>query len=336
MLQLLIASVLVSPASDHGERPGQDGAPVKDLVTREGPEAWGRYYARAKGLQGSYSIAGRDLSAKKGLYKSRCEIKQREGCALLLAQTETTGYLDAVNPQYAFAMQRSGEDGQWAVTGVGSKTGRYSIGLQDPRTITRMVNRFPFTFAAAFSGYDLTVVDPGFSIKKAAPVVVDSRRLIRVDFDYTSAKDPVTRSLRAGSVLFDPDRYWTIRQFEIQVQTETGRMTSTASFDYHEAGGFPVLKEIVSRRKNPGRSIDLESTWKFDLRERNVPEREFRLSAFGFPEPHGVVWRGNSRWYLWFIAAAVASLGLGWYFRHLIRRRKEALAKSWSTTPVQD
>lgn len=69
---------------------------------------------------------------------------------------------------------------------------------------------------------------------------------------------------------------------------------------------------------------------------RNVApynEVEFRLSAFGLPEPPGmpVVDVGGSRWYLWFIGAAVASLGTGWYFWRRIQRRKLA-AVSESTS----
>jgi hypothetical protein len=47
---------------------------------------------------------------------------------------------------------------------------------------------------------------------------------------------------------------------------------------------------------------------------------EFTLSAFGLPEPEGIVWEKPIRWYLWFIGAAVVSLVIGWYF---FRRMKK-------------
>ena len=75
-----------------------------------------------------------------------------------------------------------------------------------------------------------------------------------------------------------------------------------------------------------GRSF--EETCAYELHERNVPEREFRLTWYGFQDPPGVPSAPGSRWYLWFIGAAVVSLGIGWYlFRRLRKPRVSPAAK---------
>lgn len=51
------------------------------------------------------------------------------------------------------------------------------------------------------------------------------------------------------------------------------------------------------------------------------PDTEFTLSAFGLPEPKGIVWDRPSRWYLWFIAAAVLALAVAGYLRYRSQRR---------------
>ena len=108
--------------------------------------------------------------------------------------------------------------------------------------------------------------------------------------------------------------------------------------EYEEGDGPPRLKA----QRYEGESRDGHARRKGFLNETevilytnftyNVPvaEEEFRLSHYGIPEPEGIVWdRHRTRWYLWFIVAAVAAFGLGAYFRYRVRRRT-ALARPLS------
>jgi len=59
-----------------------------------------------------------------------------------------------------------------------------------------------------------------------------------------------------------------------------------------------------TRYKKPEEGFDSEMRREFNLKEADVPERDFTLSAFGLSEPGGV--QRPTRWYLW-----AAILGIG-------------------------
>ncbi len=324
MFKLLIVCPLILLAFESGALLAQDGDSWKEQVLREAPKAWERYSARAKGLQGVYSFAIR-FSNSKDVDKDRYEIKQRDGHTLYLEQTGKVGYLKVVNPKYAFALRRPSADRPWAMTGVGKSFYKPSS-IDDPDYWALVLNRLPYTFGAVGGTLQVTLADPGFSIRKAAPLPGGEQRLVKVDFDYSPPKDPARMPLRSGSVVLDPEHYWVIRRFDVQTLWGKEVRTEAGTFDYHDAGdGFPILKKILSREQIPSRNAHVEYTWEFDLQERDVAEDEFRLSAFGFREPRGVTWDGGSRWYLWFILLAGISLALGGYFRYRVQRRKRML-----------
>ena len=58
------------------------------------------------------------------------------------------------------------------------------------------------------------------------------------------------------------------------------------------------------------------------------PQSGFTLTAFGLPEPYGVVWKKPIPWSLWFIGGGIAFLALGWCFRRRARPRTTAIAPS--------
>ena len=95
--------------------------------------------------------------------------------------------------------------------------------------------------------------------------------------------------------MYDPSRFWVIREFEGQMVWNPapvrGNATISATIDYEETpDGIPILKQITRRIKHLKDSEPVSHRFDFDLREDNVRESEFTLAAFGLPEPPARSW----------------------------------------------
>jgi hypothetical protein len=96
--------------------------------------------------------------------------------------------------------------------------------------------------------------------------------------------------------------------------------TLTGIYEYrHGEDGLPILKRTVSKSRVPSEQVETESINEFDLREADVPEDDFALSAFDFPEPPGLA-RRRVPGALVAAVAGLVVLALGVVVRRLARR----------------
>jgi hypothetical protein len=110
-------------------------------------------------------------------------------------------------------------------------------------------------------------------------------------------------------------------QLSFPAYRELPSVTKSGSYEYRDAGdGFPILQRIVCKYNNPAKSYERDDTYEFDLREADVPEDDFTLSAFGFKEPVGVKPPERPRTWLWLLATAAGLAVLAVLFAVLKRR----------------
>ncbi len=299
---------------------------------KEAPQAWEKYRARAKRLQGSFLLTFVLLPEKKVLLERKVEIKQRDGCALYLSQTlvsenkDLNGSVKAINPRYEFELSRKHPNKEWSVTGINTKPSD-SRSYKSPKANVEMWSNAPFTWETISLSLPDIVNDAGFTLKHAIVVARDGDELAKVEFNFRAPEEKPRVPSITGWILFDPMRSWVMREYEVRLRygslPENDATTLAATYKYQEGvDGFPILKRIVRRLKRPAKSYEREDTYEFDLQEGDVAESEFTLSAFGFPDPKGMELPKPSRWYLWFIGGAVTSLALGLYLRSRLKRRK--------------
>jgi hypothetical protein len=240
------------------------------------------------------------------------------------------GTIDAVNSRYAFQLRRLAPDKPWAFVGQdlnleeARKPGplRAEVGVQN-------WTGYPFLITGIACSYlpDL-IEDADFSVQSATPVVRDRNTLVRVEFTtrpklwrrklHPNITDWM--NLHGGWILFDPMRYWIIREFQVKVHTgrpqsdDNSTSVTKGKFDYKEGqDGFPILTRIARQWEQ----YQVENIQEFQLIERDdVPESEFTLTAFGFPEPADLqTLRSGPRLYLWAGGAGILCLALGVVFR---------------------
>ena len=130
---LAVALPLAVPFLEGGGRLSAQGDAVwQERFSKEAPQQWEKYRARASRLQGSWSFTVSrilDANEKQILTKRYQEHKQRKNCALYLEQSYTEGgkqaedrsFLRVRNPRYGFQLTRSSPDGPWAISHVGTE-----------------------------------------------------------------------------------------------------------------------------------------------------------------------------------------------------------------------
>ncbi|GIW85246.1 MAG: hypothetical protein KatS3mg107_0906 [Gemmataceae bacterium] len=138
--------------------------------------------------------------------------------------------------------------------------------------------------------------------------------------------DIVTKQPRRTkkSYFFDPMRGWVCVGWTHDIGTGTCYLES-----HHEYEGeveYPPLKVIELGERDHQNSKHYQFRWRiefirFERLGGKLDESEFRLSAFGLPEPVGVEWERPVRWYLWLMLAGVVCLLAGGVFYSLSRRR---------------
>ena len=116
-----------------------------------------------------------------------------------------------------------------------------------------------------------------------------------------------------------------------EMTVNKSRGTLDNSMSSRVVGGIPVPHRSTHRERYPSASgkvedeIDIISESDYDVDPTvNLPESEFTLSAFGLPEPVGVVWEKRTPNYVWFLIAAGAFAAAAIAFRLLTRRRSKA------------
>jgi hypothetical protein len=94
---------------------------------------------------------------------------------------------------------------------------------------------------------------------------------------------------------------------------------------------LPVAKRAVRKikgRSDTGDTFDNEWRFDYDLRvPRRLPAAdEFRLSAFGLPEPMGMPGPRRSHWYIWLALAGVGAILLALVCKKRARLLRERAA----------
>ncbi len=343
VIALLFAAIsLCYLKSDWPTLLAQDGNPLLNRFGQEGPAAWKQYLVRTRRLQGSFRGVAVEVRTKKRTMEEAVELKRRPGCWLLMSQNliaspkgNALGQIWVANSRYGFALRRTKPDAPWVTVGLDTDL---SNGLSftpagavmDGQETLNCPIDTPYVKAATLPEL---VVNPHFTATAVALPRGD-RTLIKVQFAVSEPTSKNPGFLKGGWFVLDPDFMWVQREHQVEIEWRAGKVpdkhTIATTFDYREdAAPFPILARTVERRKvrgSAGDGIDEEWTQTFDLKEADVPARDFTLSAFGFPEPPGL---GRPvPWYLWAGIAAIACLAVAAVLRWLGQRHQAAIGAS--------
>lgn len=148
--------------------------------------------------------------------------------------------------------------------------------------------------------------------------------MVRVEFDYVPQDNDPHSPRAEGWVAYDPARSWVIREYDLHTKWSSfnGEATSAGSIEYDESDpSFPIPKFIKDHYKNINVKFELQNEITFVSKESSLPESQFTLSAYGFPEPNR---RHPALWFLYAMAAGLACLALSAWLRRKSRDARPA------------
>ena len=200
--------------------------------------------------------------------------------------------LKCVNGRYAFAVSRTGE--------TASLQYLERLGVDktvDNRVLEESEQR---EFGAALSnacgymtaGKVLTelVKSKDFSIKKISRREVNGKLLVALGFEYLG-RDVLHKEdykLTEGELILDPANKWVVTAsswiYESLTRGHKGRLTMQRDFE-GMAFDLPIATKVISKYEDLDIKYVDKETWTVELKRAEVPEEEFFLPYYGFPEP---------------------------------------------------
>jgi hypothetical protein len=95
----------------------------------------------------------------------------------------------------------------------------------------------------------------------------------------------------SGWVKYDPENFWTDREFEVEMRSPMPRTTTASAVFTYDFGmaKIPLLRKIELVRKERSKGYDREEIQGFEWDAAIPEETEFTLPAFGIDEPEKVM-----------------------------------------------
>lgn len=307
------------------------GDEVGAAFRTEAPAAWRAYFEANKYAQGTSRTVKSDL-------KGEIRWLMRPGCDLVENRYLTAGKIElhAMNSKYAFTLKRS-------------TTGPWVLADSHPMPVPRHIEE---SLILKRLGEGLTPIDEVVGTRPGGPRLWDvmgspqTRLAEVVGEEYEGRRTthaklttdlPVNRGQRlVGLELWvDPGRAW----LPLKIRTRYAAALATQGYEIevreHTYGDGPNPLPKYTRWTQDSisptgeRQMSLSGQVELELSAATIPpEEQFTLSAFGLPEPLGVVWPKRSFTWVWFVAAGVglviSMLGFRWLSRRAARCRSAA------------
>jgi hypothetical protein len=309
---LLLAKVAAPTPS-----PAQE--PVRARFLNEGPKGWKALRTTALQLEGTF--VGK---YKLGVHPLVIEESKFKVNGAFLVYEETRTNLEGkvarvialgVNSKYRFALHQPRPQSSWALADHGSASDPMHVDHPYSRASSLGFVRFLNSpFSVNCLPIPEMISEAGFKLGKVDEVTRDGKKLAKIEFTYAPPKvipelvkgKPVRRhihmtKMRGGWMLLDPERNWSLQECSLDLE---GGEKNTCVVEYANSDGGPLLPWRVIEKDNAVSAWEVTFS---NLRIRDIPEEEFTLTAFGLPEPHGVVWPQPTRWWLWIFLSAVAA-----------------------------
>jgi hypothetical protein len=324
---LSVALSLLMACDAFAQNPAVDVAASFEV---EAPKAWRRYRELVRDrLQCTWTWKSTN---EKGEFDSAGQTQIRQAPDRRLIQMDISspepnskdieGELGGWNPDYLFALKRSNTDRPWQISSVvrGKPMNEWSANTELERLVF-----FPVTFAPVFNGLDAIPTAAGFERRQISECLVDERKCVRVEFDY-SPEDKMSRTPRiAGAVVYEPNRMWVARRFDVTLSWEARKdikhVAKTVELEYSDRGELPLLSKVVSRLESISetRTSVLETRYDIEANTAVPNDQVFQLSDYGFKEPEQ---RGSNRWLVAYAITGVLMIVLA-VALHRLRGRIE-------------
>jgi hypothetical protein len=219
------------------------------------------------------------------------------------------------NPRYEFSLDNKGE-------------GRFVLAKCKLFSETPNTRLLPLCFPFALTDWGRTYLDiardPETTVQEAHETIWNDQKVfeVRLEANYELEGKKNRTHLR---LYFAPEAGWVCVGWEASDSADE-YVKDMYSYDTSGEWARPTRYERwLVTPKDPKASRLIMATDILEFTPVTAwDESKFRLSAFGLPEPAGVVWPRPTPRYLWFLSAAIGLAVLAIGFRWLSRRRVKA------------
>jgi hypothetical protein len=309
----------------------QDMDALKQRFLQEAPRGWDVLNTHAFEIQGHVRMVMK--VAGKEDFRGSWVIKAKPSNQLSQAEaTDANGQMTysvyAENAYYAFALKRKSADFPWVLTDIRKKQPGVDLKLPDDYRNEGIGQGIQTALTTpAWSKLADLVRQPSFQVRRAAIVNQDGLELVQIDFDNAHPlKQGQFEPVQSGTVLLDPERSWCLRGYEIHARFENALDVCRSDIIEIRDSSSPhiplpvhIADTTISQATEAGyvgQRVTKSSDLRYDLLEPHpLPDNDFRLAAFGLPEPEGSV--TQPWWSLWAIGASllcIAAAGIWWWF----------------------
>jgi hypothetical protein len=326
---------------------------LKQRFLQEAPLQWERYVQEVEMVQGNY-VVHTTFGFNNATVQNQDEYRRNQTGKIVqtIYQRHAGGKKEyaeqcfGMNARYAFELRRNRPGSDWVFVGYSdlrkeSIPEQLNFHMQGLSKLNTLLVRLDWELLSE------AVRQPSFRVERCKAIQRDGEELVEVVFAYPHAesKTPPWNRAQGGTLLLDPKRFWVVRHSELKTNGGTIKKHLSEMAETSDSVPIPKLFEEESRHTFTAEQVTKgfppkttnKTRYEFDLHKPNpLPDdEEFTLRAFGLPEPKGLETpRKPSRWWLWFILMALASLALGVYARHRLGRRKMREAQAAASVKV--
>ncbi len=301
---------------------------IRARLESEAPKAWSQVAALADHLDIQVRVT---WSASQGDTEFLNEFKFAGKNRLLSSTTskipagEKTERLGeakvlAENSKYDFHIQKYDETRPWLLTHVGEPT----------KSFLEQIDEGAYSYAHfQLSVGDLYLPDvfgkPTFKI-----VGVELRdqlpdKLVAITFENLDPTRKVwSRRVKRGTILLNPERYWAIQEYQVEVERDGDDIQYWKQrTDFQDVPDkLPMVRKGRLTFGPNAEKVNWSISWDFDkYLQRDIPEEEFMLSAYGLPEVGPPSTANASKLWLILTAAGIVCVGIAIIWRWLGRRQ---------------
>ncbi len=249
--------------------------------------------------------------------------------ALMIGEVETfnqaklykTTECYILNPNYTAVLLPGKEQNTWYLKTIKTDTLEWTKSNRidfDKSYIERMVQDAIhqgniFTFSRKISLLDLLV-----SVRPHLKAVVEEGQQVRIEFTCPPKATPV-EGLIGGTLVFDMSKDYFLISGSLKFSQTEGVLVQEFINQTVVHRGNHILSRSEIKNYRDG-ILKGFSTWECSPIAERVAIQDFYISAFGSPEPVGVVPPRRTPVYVWLLVAAGVLLTLGIFFRWLARR----------------
>ncbi len=326
---VVLASALQNRASAFDE------ALIEEFRAKA-PEAWKTYEAKGFIFRAESTMTTTESDDRPPL-RRKTIFKEQVGHRLIEEvpfddnpKTVISAY--AFNPDYYFTVQKRQSSKDWLLTNLMIRHAKDNQITGDYDYTVKM-GLHQIVFQVGPDRLPELFQEKNFKVLNAQPIALGNDSCVKIEFDNThSLKETSATHIQSGWFVVDPNQCWCVRDYQVKTLHSNAKgVHSTEKLELRPSRfpGLPLPVEIIRVAKTVATEAEFAGTesvrrtvgtYRIDDTSF-VPLAEFRLPAYGLPEPEGF-----GQTLLWYHYLGISILAAAVIVVYLIYRKKNQIA----------